>query len=437
MPYADARRRQNLGSEGTNPALVLNNLNPVTLTEASQAAGGDLLFSRQGAAHFLFVEPETVSEVLVNSASGFIKGEQEIALSQSIGWGLLVDEGESHRRAQSEISPELRGKALEKYARIVSKTVRTNCSRISSDASTPLVDWARALAQESAEKALFPSPVREFDDRYGPMVMELNSLVQRTDWGEISASEALDETRRFHEVQGFIQNYVSSLVDDWKGQERTEPTLMDVLVRHEPDPEVGGSTVEAQTALFLQAATETTGALVSWAIVALADQPELWLRVVEESHSAVGDDPFQVMERPHLTAAVSEALRLFPPAWMSPRIAVEDLEVGRFSVPAGSRVVVSPWVTHRREDLFKEADRFVSSRWLDNLKSSLPRGAYYPFGLGKRICVGERFARLNAGLILDALARRKGKLVLNSASRGVGNSALIANPSHELRFGVQ
>jgi cytochrome P450 len=98
-------------------------------------------------------------------------------------------------------------------------------------------------------------------------------------------------------------------------------------------------------------------------------------------------------------------MRLYPPAWIVTRQAKHDVEIGRHRIPAGGVVMLSQWVTHHDERWWPEPQRFDPGRWLAEPAVERPRYAYFPFGGGARSCIGEFFARMEATLIIAAVAR--------------------------------
>jgi len=137
----------------------------------------------------------------------------------------------------------------------------------------------------------------------------------------------------------------------------------------------------------------------------------LWeaLRLEAEQYLPAGQTPDarKVLMAPTAKAIVSEALRLAPPVWVSPRRALQDTEIGGTWVPKGAHVLVSQYASHRSENFFENPDQFQPERWIGEFESSLPRGAYFPFLLGTRKCLGDQFALLEANIILLEMARQK------------------------------
>ena len=105
---------------------------------------------------------------------------------------------------------------------------------------------------------------------------------------------------------------------------------------------------------------------------------------------------------------VKAAMRLYPPAWAIGRQAVKDFELRGYLLPAGTNVLLFPWITQRDARYFDEPENFDPDRWKDDPTSNgrLPRFAYFPFGGGPRVCIGAGFAMMEATLLLATIARR-------------------------------
>ena len=105
-------------------------------------------------------------------------------------------------------------------------------------------------------------------------------------------------------------------------------------------------------------------------------------------------------------AVMDEALRLYPPVWLITRRAVCDDSIGGIAIPAGSLLIISPWLLHRRGRAWPQADRFDPDRFLDRRGDALGRsGDYLPFGAGPRLCIGRDFALVETVLVLATLLR--------------------------------
>src|SRR5258706_6017133 len=103
---------------------------------------------------------------------------------------------------------------------------------------------------------------------------------------------------------------------------------------------------------------------------------------------------------------IKESMRIYPPAWLLTRQAQEDIQIGGYNIPKGTLIMMSPYVMHRDERYFAEPDRFLPDRWANDFEKSIPRYAYFPFGGGPRVCIGQGFAMMEAQLILATTAQR-------------------------------
>ncbi len=142
---------------------------------------------------------------------------------------------------------------------------------------------------------------------------------------------------------------------------------------------------------MILAGHETTATVLTWTLWLLARHPEAQARCAEEAY---------------LKNVVSESTRLYPPVWAIGRIALESLDLGEYLLPAGTNVVLVPYLAHRDPGVFSEADAFRPERWDDPAIRAIPRCSYIPFGAGPRKCVGMNFAVLETSLILRTLLSR-------------------------------
>jgi cytochrome P450 len=161
---------------------------------------------------------------------------------------------------------------------------------------------------------------------------------------------------------------------------------------------------------LLLASHETTANSLAWTWYLLARHADAEARLHAEIHSIVGPDRLpvaaDVSHLPFTRAVLAESMRLYPPAWLLARVAVEDHDARGYAIPAGSLVVLSPWVVHRNGAHFVDPQRFDPWRWRAEEQASRPRFSYFPFGGGSRGCMGEAFAWMEGALIVAALAQR-------------------------------
>ena len=187
--------------------------------------------------------------------------------------------------------------------------------------------------------------------------------------------------------------------------------LLSLLIRARD--EAGGKMTDTQVrdeavVLFL-AGHETTALALTYALYLLATHPDTQARLADEVARVLGGRSPGLADLEKLTlteAVVLESMRLYPPAWGFAREALTPVEIGGFAFPRGAEFVMSPWVVHRDPRNFEDPDAFKPERWQNDLQRRLPRFAYLPFGGGPRVCIGNRFAMMEAKLVLASAVQR-------------------------------
>jgi cytochrome P450 len=183
---------------------------------------------------------------------------------------------------------------------------------------------------------------------------------------------------------------------------------------------------------------ETTAVALSWAWYLLAQHPEAEARLAGEAREVLADRAPAVADLPRLRYAgmvVAESLRLYPPAFGLGRQAERATRIAGHAVAAGDILIAPTWVVHRDARWFEEPAAFRPERWADDLAQRLPRFAYFPFGGGPRQCIGNSFARMEAGLILAAIASRF-RLDLLPGQRIVPTPYITLRPTPGVRMRV-
>jgi len=176
------------------------------------------------------------------------------------------------------------------------------------------------------------------------------------------------------------------------------------------DPETGEGMPDRQIrdelmTIFL-AGHETTANALAWTFYLLARHPLVEFRLLDEIQQVVGNRPPSVEDLPAMSYGAmvfSEALRLYPPAWMFARHAIEEDVIQGYPIPAGTMIFLSPYVTHHHPDYWENPEAFDPERFSEAQSAQRPRYAYYPFGGGPRQCIGNHFAQMEAQLLMTII----------------------------------
>jgi cytochrome P450 len=206
-------------------------------------------------------------------------------------------------------------------------------------------------------------------------------------------------TRRFRRARATFDRVVHEMIAGRRLAGLSTDDLLTHLLRAQEDGQgMTDQEVRDEVLTLFLAGHETTAVALTWTFWLLAAEPAV-ARVLDEASE---DEREHVIER-----ILAESLRLRPPAWAIGRRTLLDLEVTDGDrLPAGSVVIVSPWLLHHDERWWPDASRFDLGRWEPAAVAARPRHAYLPFGGGPRMCIGEGFARREAAIVLDAVSRR-------------------------------
>ena len=224
-------------------------------------------------------------------------------------------------------------------------------------------------------------------------------------WGPRSTRAIKVLARRVGGTKEGVEGMVGRLIADRRAHGgRGDGDLLDVLLT----ADLTDATIGAEVGTFMLAGHETTANALAWSLALLSAPPSARERLEQEVDSVLGGrvpEAGDVGKLPWTAAVVNEAMRLYPPAWTIERSALADDAVAGTTVPAGSQVTISAYLVHRHREFWPDPAGFDPGRFLPG-SGDRPRYAYIPFGGGRRACIGQSFAELEAVLVLASIARR-------------------------------
>lgn len=248
--------------------------------------------------------------------------------------------------------------------------------------------------------------------------------------------------RRLFEAIDVVEATIHRMIRDRRAR-GADPSRDDLLSRLLAARDDDGSSMsdrqlrdEAIT-LFI-AGHETTATGLTWALHFLSRSPEIYRRWKSEVAGLEGRMP-TAADASRLTytrGIFKEALRLYPPAFAFDRVFDEATTLGGYHLPAFTALLVAPYALHRRPDLYPDPERFDPERFSPEAEAARPRGAYIPFGLGPRVCIGASFAQLEAELLLAQVAQRFEIEAVDSAPVGV-SFVTVLRPDRPVRLRVR
>ncbi len=410
VPPIHAIRSSDLGPIGTIRTLQRNTLELWGRRAYERpAAVGSFL----GRVQVLMNDPDGIAHVLVRNAANYTRPlvSQRI-LAPLLGRGLLLSEGAAWRHQRRTIAPILAPRSMPVLTAHVA-TVADEClQRVRGQSDVLLLTEMQRTALEVAGRSMFSLQMDQHGDAMRSLFTRYATELARPSTLDLLLPPSLPSLRD-PKRRRFRQEWIGIVTRLVEERERMPAKqgprdLFDMLLAAR-DPETGeGFSREMlcdQVATMILAGHETTALTLFWSLALLAQSPVWQQRVAEEAAA----NPFQpgdaaeILPRLVVTrAVVSEALRLYPPAFMITRRALARDTAGRTLVPRGATVVIAPWVLHRHTALWQDPHAFSPQRFMPDAPPP-PRYGYLPFGAGPRVCVAAQFAVAEAVLVLARL----------------------------------
>jgi cytochrome P450 len=388
---------------------------PLQFLTRCAAEYGDICYFRAAHQHMYFLNaPALAQEALVNKNAHFIKSRILQRAKTLLGEGLLTNEGASHLRQRRLVQPAFHRDRLIRYAEDMTALSVRACARFNDGAVVDIDREMMRLTLSIVGRTLFSAEVEEDAAVVGEA---MNALLEMMPVLMFPLSQYLQYLpipfmRRFLRAGETLDATIYRIINERRasGIDAGDLLSMLLLARDAEGDNTGMSDkqVRDETLTLFIAGHETTATALTWAWYLLAQHPDAEARMHAELDSVLsGRAPsFDDVPRLPFTGHVfAETMRLYPPAWAIGRMAVSDLEIAGCQIPRKSIVLLSPYTMHRSPRWWPQPEQFLPERWATE-DPTRPKFAYFPFGGGPRLCIGERFAWMEAVLVLATIAQQ-------------------------------
>ena len=376
---------------------------------------------------YLVSHPDWIEDVLVTSAKKFHKGVALQRAKRLLGEGLLTAEGQAHLKQRRTIQPLFHRQQVQRFADSMVKHALRWRESIAPDSSIDVTTEMAALTLAIVGETLFSSNVQSEADevRHG-----LEGAVQSFGVMFLPGLEYLEKLPlpvfvRVRQARERLDAVIHRVIADRRSDNPTtggrDLVSMLLAARDPENPDAPGMTdqqIRDEAMTIFLAGHETTANAMSWTWHLLGQFSSVDVKLQEELTRVLGGRTPTVDDVPKLEyarAIVAESMRLYPPVWTIGRKAIERHTIGGHTIEPGSLVITSQWVAHHDSRWWHQPDTFAPQRWLPNPTRNpepgtwnhpRPKYAYFPFGGGSRICIGESFAWTEAILLLATIAQR-------------------------------
>lgn len=362
----------------------------------------------------LLSDPELVEDVLVTRSRLWQKDRFIHRMRPVLGDGLLLSEGEFWRKQRRLAQPAFHRERIAAYADIMAE----HASRLASkwrdgEVRDVHADMMRVTV-DIVSHALFGAQVGDRATEVADAIEAVLAVVSDPVdlFLPILRRFPTKKRRRFDRAIANLDAIVYGVIERRRRSGVETDDLLSMLL-YARDDDDGARMSDRQLrdeclTLFL-AGHETTAINLTWTWHLLAKHPHVEAKLARELEDVLGDRTPTLADVPKLrftSHVIAESLRLYPPAWSMGREAREDVELGGYAIPRGNQVWFCPWSIHRDPRWFDAPNAFRPERWEGDLAKRLPRFAYFPFGGGPRLCIGQAFAQMEAVILLATFARR-------------------------------
>ena len=366
---------------------------------------------------FLINDPEAVQHVLLGNAANYVKSVAvRRQLRPVLGDGLITAEGARWQHARHLLAPAFRGERITSYVPAMAKAAAELGERWTRPASAPTMD----AGAEMTDLTLAIISRTMFSQDLGPAAASVCADLARyrETLGRVGLADILQVPEwatpwRQWRARLMLRRFdraVAGLIARRRGTAPADDLLALLLEARGADGRaLPAAHIHDEVATILAAGHETTASVLIWCWYLLSLHTRARERMERELDGVLGGRLPEAGDVPHLSftgRVIEEAMRLYPPVHAIERRALGADEVAGHPIPAGSVLIIAPWLLHRHRRLWEDPERFDPDRFAPERAALRHRFAYVPFGGGPRVCLGAAFALTEAVVVLATLGQR-------------------------------
>jgi len=378
------------------------------------AAYGDVTKLDIGEPTYLLNNPEDVKHVLVINPDNYVKSPRMTSVSgrRLSGSGLLTSVGAAHLRQRRMMQPVFYRKVMESFSHTITTGIAAMLDRWTDGTSIDLGHEMMDLAQENIVKTLLGADA----DRDMSSLRE--AITVRRQYMEHVFFSPLPEWvpsrigGAYRKAMRVIDDIVYRAIQSRRAHPADGGDILSRLLRAQYDDGSGMTDLQVRDEAVTLFVTgyETIADALTWTSYLLSQHPEIAATFFAEVDEVLGRRFPSAEDFSRLTytgMVLAESIRLYPPTWIFIRVALEDDKLpSGATIPAGAKIYLCPYVMHRNPRYFPDPVQFNPERFTETAKKERAQFAYFPFGGGARVCIGEHFAKMEAVLTLSSIAQR-------------------------------
>lgn len=389
---------------------------PLELLERCARTRGPVVELRIRTRAYVLKTAEDLRHVIVSGADAYEKSSRVVGerAQRAGGRGVIFrPSGPEHGQARAMLRPSFGRRAVASVADEMVRSVDRAVEAWPHETPIDIGSEATRLSFRTMLRGVFGTSPEETPELVEGIGLR-RSFVERSVRALLPRPGFVPVTVKPSERRKLAR--LDSALDDLIGRQRSlEPppaSLLAELAAVESDGAGQHDDAELRSQLVTIGMTGylTVAMALTWALYELARNRDLAARLEAEVSEALGGEAptaEALPALPYTARVVSESLRLYPPSWLfMRRVRTDDELPSGPRLPAGAKVLISPYLVHRSPAYYEQPERFDPDRFASEAVAGRPRFAYLPFGGGRRVCVGREFALVQLNLALARLAQR-------------------------------
>ncbi len=404
--------------------------NPIPFYKDNLEKYGDTYcFSlRYSKVNIMTVNPDIIQHVLRKNRENYEKPIAQTSLLGSfMGKGLLLSMGEYHDNQRKLMSPGFRPKALNYLIDLLDSELDAYLCELDEQIATKkdvdISEEMKDLTFRLMSKSIFSDSmdretIKEFSKNFNSLQEFFTTMVRMPFL--MRFYNLAGKTKAYEEIANKNKKLLLDIIADReKGTKEYNDLLAMLMAARYEDTGKGMSPKQLQeeSLILFVAGHETAANILSWIFYLLHEHPESVAKISAEYDEKFEDGKITfegLMRMEYLSQFINECLRLYPPSWITDRVALEDDHIAGFDIPKGARVIIYIYGLHHSDKVWDEPEKFNPERFTKAKKKERHNFAHMPFGAGPRQCIGRNFAMMEMQMIiLKFIQKYKLELVKN------------------------
>jgi cytochrome P450 len=424
--------------------------NPLAFLQRNAAEHGDFIHYPLGLWEvFQLNHPDLIEHVLVTNQRNYSKNTvQYNTLAKITGRGLLTSDGRFWRRQRRMIQPAFHRQKVLGWGQTMMKAAQNMLAgwEKAAQSGQPLDidEEMMAVTLNVVGEALLGLDLQADAGQLTHAVLTmLDYVVYRSQ--QLVALPLMVPTprnRRVREGLQLLDDLIDKAIRDHEqGRANPDTILSHMLtaVDRETNERMSRDELRDEVITLLVAGHETAASGLTWLFYLLSQNPCVAAELVAEIDGVLNGRLPTTDDLPNLPTVqrvIAEALRLYPPAWVITRRAIEADTLLGAPIPANALIIMSPYTMQRHPAFWANPDQFDPNHFTPEAEQARPRYAYFPFGGGARLCIGDQFAKVEMGLVGTAVLQ-KYRLQLLPNHPVVADPLVTIRPKHGLMMTLE